>query len=185
MLIPVKNHPALICEQKNHKILIISDLHLGWELNLIQKGIHIPSQTKRIQDRLLHLLKITNPDTLMILGDIKHSIAKTKLSEWQDIPEFFKTIKTQIDKIEILRGNHDGNLEPLLDPTIQLHPSSGVALNNVGLFHGHTWPAKKLLKCSTIVMGHMHPTVSFYDRFRFYITSPVWIKASCNPKQLR
>jgi putative SbcD/Mre11-related phosphoesterase len=183
MLTPVKNYPALIYKQKKQKILIISDLHLGWELNLIQKGIHIPSQTIRIQNQLLHLLKTTKPDTLTILGDIKHTIAKAKLSEWQDIPLFFKTIKTEINKIEILRGNHDGNLEPLLDPAIQLHPSSGITLNNVGLLHGHTWPAKKLLECNTLVMGHVHPTVSFHDQLGFHITSPVWIKAKCNPKQ--
>lgn len=184
MLTPVKNYPALIYKQEKQKILIISDLHLGWELNLIQKGIHIPSQTRRTQDKLLHLLSITDPNTLIILGDVKHTIAKAKLNEWQDIPEFFKNIKTRINKIEILRGNHDGNLEPLLDPTIQLHPSSGITLNNIGLFHGHTWPAKKLLECNTLVMGHVHPTVSFYDQLGFHITSPVWMKAKCNPKQL-
>ncbi len=184
MLTPVKNYPALIYRQENQRILIISDLHLGWELNLIQKGIHIPSQTRKTQNKLLHLLSITDTDTLIILGDVKHTIAKAKLSEWQDIPEFFKAIKTRINKIEILRGNHDGNLEPLLEPTIKLHPSSGITLNNIGLFHGHTWPAKNLLKCNTIVMGHVHPTVSFYDQLGFKITSPVWIKAKCNSKQL-
>ncbi|MDH5494538.1 MAG: hypothetical protein OEY24_02385, partial [Candidatus Bathyarchaeota archaeon] len=83
-----------------------------------------------------------------------------------------------------IRGNHDGNLEPLLPPTVQLHPSTGITLNTVGLFHGHTWPAKKTLKCSTLVMGHVHPTVAFRDPFGFRITTPVWIKAKCITEKL-
>lgn len=184
MLIPIKNHPALIHKQKGHKTLIISDLHLGWEFNLIQKGIHVPSQTQKIQDKLLQLVNMTEPNTLIILGDVKHTIAKAELGEWRDIPKFFKAIKTKVDKIEIIRGNHDGNLEPLLEPTIQLHSSTGIIINSIGLFHGHTWPAKKLLKCTTLVMGHVHPRVSFRDRVGFYMTSPVWIKTKCDRKKL-
>jgi len=184
MLTPIKNYPALIHKQKEQKTLIISDLHLGWELNLIQKGIHVPSQTQKIQDELLQLIDITEPNKLTILGDVKHTIARAGLVEWQDIPKFFKAIKTKVDKIEIIRGNHDGNLEPLLEPTIQLHPSSGIASNAVGLFHGHTWPAKQLLECTTLVMGHVHPTISFRDRIGFRITSPVWVKAKCDAKKL-
>lgn len=184
MLTPIKNYPALIHKQKGQKTLIISDLHLGWELNLIQKGIHVPSQTQKIQDELLQLIEITEPNKLIILGDVKHTIARAELIEWQDVPKFFKAIKTKVDKIEIVRGNHDGNLEPLLEPTTQLHPSSGIASNDVGLFHGHTWPAKQLLECTTLVMGHVHPTVSFRDRIGFRTSSPVWVKAKCDSKKL-
>jgi putative SbcD/Mre11-related phosphoesterase len=184
MLTPVKNYPAFLYKHKQHKTLIISDLHLGWEINLARKGIYVPSQTSKICQKLLQLINMTKPDTLIILGDVKHTIAKAESGEWQDIPEFFKTIKTKIKDIQIIRGNHDGNLEPLLPPTIQLHPSIGIPLNAIGLFHGHTWPGKKLLKCSTLVMGHVHPTVAFRDPFGVRITTPVWIKAKCITEKL-
>jgi len=184
MLTPVKNYPAFLHKQKQQKTLIITDLHLGWEINLARKGIHVPSQMLKICQKLLQLINITKPNTLIILGDIKHTIAKAESGEWRDIPEFFQTIKTKIEDIQIIRGNHDGNLEPLLPPTIQLHPSTGIPLNTIGLFHGHTWPAEKLLKCSTLVMGHVHPTVAFRDPFGFQITTPVWIKAKCNTEKL-
>ena len=185
MLEPIKNHPALLHSKNKHKTLIITDLHIGWEINLIQKGIHVPSQMPKIRQKLLQLIDSTNPDTLIILGDIKHTVAKAESGEWHDIPEFFKSIKTKINDIQIVRGNHDGNLEPLLPPHIKLHPSTGIALNTVGLFHGHTWPSRKLLKCTTLIMGHAHPTIAFHDPLGFQITTPAWIKVQCNNEQLK
>ena len=184
MITLVKDYPALLHKQKQHKTLIIADLHLGWEINLAKKGIHIPSQMPKILQKLLQLMNKTKPNTLIILGDVKHSVVKAEPSEWRDIPEFFKTIKTRVNDIQVIRGNHDGNLEPLLPPTVQLHPSTGITLNTTGLFHGHTWPAKKLLNCNTLIMGHAHPTVAFRDFLGFRITTPVWIKAKCNTEKL-
>ncbi len=184
MLIPIKNYPALLYKQKQQKTLIIADLHLGWEINLAKKGIHVPSQMPKIRQKLMQLVNKTKLDTLIILGDVKHTIAKAESAEWRDISEFFETIRTKIRDVQIVRGNHDGNLEPLLLPTIQLHPSTGIALNTTGLFHGHTWPAKKLLKCTTLIMGHVHPTAFFRDSLGFQITKPVWIKCKCSAEKL-
>ncbi len=184
MLTPVKDFPALLHKQKQERTLIIADLHLGWEINLIRKGIHVPSQMPKIRRKLLQLTSVTKPTSLVILGDVKHTIAKAEPGEWRDIPEFFETINAKISNIQVIRGNHDGNLEPLLSPNIQLHPSTGIPLNNAGLFHGHTWPSKKLLKCNTLVMGHAHPTVAFRDSLGFRITVPVWVKAECNTEKL-
>jgi putative SbcD/Mre11-related phosphoesterase len=184
MLTPIKNYPALLHTQKQHKTLIISDLHLGWEINLAKKGIHIPSQMPKILQKLLQLIETAKPNTLVLLGDVKDTIAKAETSEWHDVPEFLETIETKINDVQIIRGNHDGNLEPLLPPTMQLRPSTGITLNTTGLFHGHTWPAKKLLNCSTLIMGHVHPTVALRDSLGFQITTPVWIKAKCDAGKL-
>jgi putative SbcD/Mre11-related phosphoesterase len=184
MITPIKDYPAFLYKARHQRTLIIADLHLGWETSLARKGIHIPSQMPKIQRKLLHLAEIVKPDSLMILGDVKHTIAKAERGEWQDVPDFFKSIETQIEKIQIVRGNHDGNLEPLLLPTIKVYPSTGTTIGNVGFFHGHTWPAPKLLACSTIVMGHVHPTVAFRDYLGLRITSPAWIKASLDAKKL-
>ncbi len=180
MLNPVKNYPALLYTKRQQKTLIIADLHLGWEFNLTQKGIHIPSQTTKILRKLLEIIGLTSPKTLVILGDVKHTIAKAEPGEWKDVPEFFEALRARILDIQIIRGNHDGNLEPLLPQNMELHPSTGMTLNSLGLFHGHTWPAKKLMNSSTLIMGHVHPTISFRDAQGFQITTPVWIKIKLN-----
>jgi putative SbcD/Mre11-related phosphoesterase len=184
MLKPVRNHPALLYRQKRHKTLIIADLHLGWEINLAQKGIHLPSQTEKLLDKLLCLIGDTEPDSLFVLGDAKHTIAKVESREWQDIPKFFQTISSKVKDIHIIRGNHDGNLEPLLPQNVQLHPSTGTTLNGMGLFHGHSWLGKKLLECSTLLMGHTHPTVLLYDFLGYRMSTQVWIKAQCSTETL-
>lgn len=184
MLTPVENYPAILHERGRHRTLVIADLHLGWEISLIRRGIHVPSQMPKIRRKLIQLINDAAPQTLIILGDVKHTIAKAEPGEWHDIPEFFKAVEPEVGEIRIVRGNHDGNLEPLLPPTIKLHPSSGTTLNGVGLFHGHTWPAKKLLERNTLIMGHVHPTVAFRDSIGFRIATPVWVKVKCNVDKL-
>lgn len=184
MLIPVENYPAILHEHGRHRTLVIADLHLGWEVSLVRKGIHVPSQMPKIRRKLIQLIEGTAPQTLIILGDVKHTIAKAEPGEWHDIPEFFEAVEPEVSEICIVRGNHDGNLEPLLPPTVKLHPSSGTILNGVGLFHGHTWPARKLLECNTLIMGHVHPTIAFRDSIGFRIVTPVWVKAKCNVNKL-
>lgn len=185
MLIFVKDYPAILYKERDDKTLVIADLHLGWELSLAKKGIHIPSQMPKIREKILQLIDMTTPDTLIILGDVKHTIAKPKPSEWQEIPEFFNVLKNKVNNIQIIKGNHDGNLKPLLPQKLQLHPSTGLVIGDVGLFHGHAHPAERLLNCSTLIMGHIHPIVTFRDRFGFRISTQVWIKVEYNPESLK
>lgn len=147
---------------------------------LAEKGIHIPTQTLRLLKNLLTLISTYKPDTLLILGDIKHTVAKAELGEWQDIPEFFNQLKNHIKEITLIRGNHDGNLEPLLPENIKLQPATGTTVDGVGLFHGHKWPSPTLLKCETLMMGHVHPVLAFKDPAGFRITRQVWIKVKCD-----
>lgn len=184
MISPVRPHPALLIRRKKERILVIADLHIGWEMALTQEGVHIPSQTHKLLNKLNQLIKTTKPTTLIFLGDIKHSVATTQLGEWQDIPNFFEAINKKIPEIKVIPGNHDGNLEPLLPKNIQILPSTGTTIGTIGLFHGHTWPAPQLLKCKTLVIGHIHPIVMFYDPLKFRVTRQVWVKANCNSAQL-
>jgi hypothetical protein len=151
---------------------------------LSEKGIHVPTQTSRLLKKLKELISAYKPEKLLILGDVKHTVATAELSEWQDIPDFFNDLKREIKEIMVIRGNHDGNLEPLLPENIKVLSATGIAIGEVGFFHGHRWPSPALLKCKTLVMGHVHPVVAFQDPAGFRITKQVWIKAKCNGIQL-
>jgi len=169
---------ALIKTQKT-KILLISDPHIGWENKLQEKGIYIPSQTSKILDKLIVLIDNYKPEKLVILGDVKYTVIKTELGEWRDIPEFFDRLLTHVKDIAIIRGNHDANLEPLLSDRVTLFPATGAIIGDVGLFHGHKWPSPELLKCKTLIMGHIHPVVVFRDPAGFKATKQVWMKINC------
>ncbi|MFQ6073747.1 MAG: metallophosphoesterase, partial [Candidatus Bathyarchaeia archaeon] len=160
------------------------DLHIGWEVALAQEGVYIPSQTPRILNKLRRIVKKVKPTHLLFLGDVKHTVAKVELREWRDIPNLFETLERSVPSIQVVPGNHDGNLEPLLPETVTLLPASGVKIGDVGLFHGHAWPAPELLGCRTLVMGHIHPTVTFRDPFGYRTTAQVWVKTRCNRTRL-
>jgi len=99
------------------------------------------------------------------------------MQEWKDIPEFFEDINKQVSNIQIILGNHDGNLEPLLPETVKITAPTGASFGDVGLLHGHAWPAPELLECKSLVTAHAHPTVAIRDPMGFRMTKQVFVKA--------
>lgn len=176
--------PAAIVKTQKTRTLLISDPHIGWELELQQKGIHVPSQTGKILDKLIAVLVEVKPDALVVLGDVKYSVMTSEFSEWRDIPEFFKQLQPYVGKISIVRGNHDANLEPLLPENVNMLPATGAVIGDVGVFHGHKWPSPELLGCKTIVMGHLHPVVVFRDPVGCRLTRQVWMRADIDSEAL-
>jgi hypothetical protein len=184
MLTLLMPHPAALIKTAKKKTLVIADPHLGWELALQEKGIHVPSQTPKLLKKLVALLSKYKPDVLLILGDVKYTVVASEPGEWRDIPDFFSEIKKHVAEVDIVRGNHDANLEPMLPENIKLHPATGIIVDDVGLFHGHKWPSPALLGCKTLIMGHLHPVVVFRDPAGFKLTRQVWMEADCNTEAL-
>jgi putative SbcD/Mre11-related phosphoesterase len=184
MLTLLLPYPAALIKTAKKRTIVIADPHIGWETALQAKGIHVPSQTPRILNKLVALLEEHKPDQLLIIGDVKFTVVKSELGEWHDIPDFFNQLQKHVSDISVIRGNHDANLEPLLPEKVKLLPATGVVVGDVGLFHGHKWPTPALLKCKTLVMGHVHPTVVFRDPSGFRVSNQAWVKAKCNTEQL-
>ena len=183
-LVPIRPEAAVLLKKGDERVLVISDLHIGWEVALAQEGFHVPSQTSKFLKRLSRLIRTQKPTRLIILGDVKHTIARIEMEEWRDVPNFFEELSRIVPKIQVIPGNHDGNLEPLLPENIDLLPSTGIILGDVGLFHGHTWPHPEMLKCRSLIIGHVHPVVTFRDPTGFRITRQVWVKSECNAPEL-
>ena len=182
---PVVDQPALLLENNGERVLVIADLHLGWEVTLAHQGIHVPSQVPRLLEKLRKILVDTHPKLLVLLGDVKHAVSKVELEEWKYVPEFFDSLVEIIPDVEVVPGNHDGNLEPLTPPSVKINKSNGMVLwDSVGLFHGHAWPAPPLLGCKFLVMGHLHPVVVFKDPLGFRITRQAWVRAKSDGNKL-
>jgi len=184
MIKPITPYPALLAVSKNERTLIVADLHIGWEVPLTKEGVHVPSQTAKLQEKLLKIIKRVKPTTVLLLGDVKHTIAKAEVEEWRDVPEFFEALTGAVEKIMVIPGNHDGNLEPLLPENVKILPLTGIKIEDTGFFHGHTWPSPELLECKSLVIGHLHPVIVLRDPLGFKITSHVWVKAKCNGVKL-
>jgi len=182
---PIGSEPALLLRHKSERVVVLGDLHIGWEVTLAQQGIHIPSQTGKMLQRLLAIIDAVEPTRLLMLGDVKHSVTGAELEEWRDVPEFFEALLKRVPTIQIILGNHDGNLEPLTPSKVELIPSTGIALwKRFGLFHGHAWPAPEVIGCETLILGHLHPAVTLRDALGYRLTRPAWVMAPCDSRKL-
>jgi len=184
LLKPISPYPALLLIKDSEKYLVIADLHLGWEASLAERGVHIPLQANKLLKRIERIISAEKPDCLIILGDVKHTVEKIELEEWRNVPAFFESLLKKISCIKVVPGNHDGNIEALLPEEVELESQKGIMIGDVGLFHGHAWPDIGMLSCKTLVIGHIHPVISFRDPMGFRITSQVWVRAPCNPETL-
>jgi putative SbcD/Mre11-related phosphoesterase len=173
---PVFGEPLLLVDGKE-RVLVAADIHLGLEYELWLGGISIPSQTEKILKRLKKSLAATKPDRLLLLGDVKHNIPRTSWQERKEVPSFLRSLAEDV-RLDIVPGNHDGGLADLAPGGSRVHSPSGIIIDGIGYFHGHTWPGKELLKAKLMVAGHIHPAVRLKDPVGFLPNRRVWARAA-------
>ncbi|RLF13259.1 MAG: hypothetical protein DRJ62_00295 [Thermoprotei archaeon] len=155
----VTGHPAsIVTTSRGKRVMTISDIHIGLEYELRSYGFNLPSQTTKILERLEHLLKKVKPDLLVILGDVKHAIAKYTRKIRRDVETLLKMLIDIGVEVKVVLGNHDGSLKVDQD-LVSLEPPSGTVIDDVGFIHGHAWPRREVLVAELIVMGHLHPSL--------------------------
>ncbi|MCX8204227.1 MAG: metallophosphoesterase [Candidatus Nezhaarchaeota archaeon] len=181
MLKIVPGEPVAVIEGLE-KVLIAADLHIGFERELAQLGINIPSQVEKLFTKLQRIISRVKPDRVILLGDVKHGVPAITDQEWSDLPVFFERLIELGVKVEVILGNHDGGLEPLTPRQVEIHDSRGITIEGVGLIHGHAWPSSKLLKCKVLLMGHNHPVIEFRDQLGFREVAPTWLSMEVNAK---
>jgi uncharacterized protein len=173
---PVFGEPLLLVEGKE-RVLVAADLHLGLEHDLWLGGISIPSQTEKILKRLKNSLVAIEPDRLLLLGDVKHNVPKTSWQERKEIPSFLRSLAEEV-RLDIVPGNHDGGLADLAPNGSRVHLSSGLIIDGIGYFHGHTWPDREILKAELLVAGHIHPAVRLKDPIGSSPNRRAWARAA-------
>ena len=89
---PLLDEPAMVVESE-YKILVLADLHLGIEVELRQKGIHIGSQTDKLLERAIKCVKAVEPDAILLLGDIKHVVPQMSFADRKEVPFFFAQLR--------------------------------------------------------------------------------------------
>ena len=125
----IDSEPALIVEEER-KNLVISDLHIGFEhkFSSNKNTIENNSSIKDIISNVKKIIKKENPDTLILLGDVKSSIQNITKTEWNDVPYFFEEIKNSLDII-LIPGNHDSNIDRLIPNDVTLIGSKGMIIS--------------------------------------------------------
>ena len=178
----IDSEPALILEEKR-KNLVISDLHIGFEhkfssnKNMVRKN----SSINEIISNVTKIIKKENPDTLILLGDVKSSIQSITDLEWKDIPYFFEEIKNSLEVI-LVPGNHDSHIDRLIPNDVTVISSKGMILDDVLLTHGHTMPSKNYSSVNNIIMGHIHPV--YFDKNSLLNGERIWISIKSDKSKI-
>lgn len=171
--LPVPDHPLLRIPELS--AICGGDLHIGLEAEFSEKGVHVPSQTFRMLEEIISIRE--SEKRLILLGDIKHQVPFSSSQEYREIPAFLSKLTSAFESVEIVKGNHDGNIESFL-PTcgVKIHPSTGFEQDGFGFIHGHTWPSEKVMSCSVLIMAHNHPAVMLEDNLGKTHTESCWLR---------
>lgn len=167
---PIHDVPAL----RVNNSVAIGDLHIGVETHLFRKGFHLESRTWNMYDAIMDM--DDDISRLIVIGDVKDSVPGSSRQEYREIPDFFEKLLERFDIIDVVRGNHDTNIEEFLPRRVRVSPASGLVVDDVGFVHGHTWPSDKVMRSSALVMAHNHPTVMFMDDIGRTSTEPCWLR---------
>jgi putative SbcD/Mre11-related phosphoesterase len=176
----ITNYPAVLVGDT----LVIADLHIGVEFEFYSAGIKIPSNTDKMKETIIKLIKITKAKNLLIVGDIKHKVPGISKQELREIPSFLQTLSDFV-KVEIILGNHDGGLKDYIPDNVKLHTSKGLLKNDCYFLHGHTWPSPAFIKCSYLFVGHEHPQIEFCDALGYRFTEQVWVHAELEKEKIK
>lgn len=150
---------------RDKKILIISDLHIGYEESL---QISIPNlQYKIILKELEEIFKKTGKlDKIIILGDLKHEFGKISGQEWKETSELISFLQKKTDKIILIKGNHDKMLEPIARNK-NLEVKEIYINEEFGFLHGNKNYSEIMdKKIKLIFLGHLHPAISIRENVK-------------------
>ena len=178
----VPSKPALILDGEK-KNLIITDIHIGFENSMASNEIFI-GKNSTINETISEISEIIdseNPDSVILLGDVKSSVKSIGKSEWDEVPKFFEEIRKKCD-VTLIPGNHDANIQRLVPDNISMISSTGMVEENILLTHGHTMPSENFSHVDKIIMGHLHPV--FFQEDSVINGQRVWVSIKTEKEKI-
>lgn len=181
---PVAGAPAATLDLAGERALAVADVHAGVEVGLrYERGVEFPSNADERRDRLLDLLARTRADRLVVLGDMAHRIGGPRGVEEDELRALVDAVTARVP-LTLVPGNHDGGLAAAFGDRdrVEVTPAAGVRRGEVGLCHGHTWPARDPLSAATVCVGHEHPAVRLVDEVGGARVERAWLRGRLRPE---
>jgi len=151
---------------KKEQILIIEDIHLGYEESLSQQGVLVPRfQLEETIKRLEKILKKLKIKEVVITGDLKHEFGKILYTESRDTLQFLDFLLKKY-KVTIIKGNHDTILTYIVQKR-DIELKQYYKINNFFICHGDRLMENlDFFNSNTIIIGHEHPAISISKNSR-------------------
>ncbi len=190
---PLLSSSLIIETEKYGKLLLIADTHVGYEVELLMKGIRVPRQTKRMVDHYIGLVERENVNSIAILGDVKHEIA-TAVETFRDVEVFIMELAERVERLILLQGNHDGLLDKIVEKlslrNVEYYDSRGILIEsrdgkNILLIHGNAKPRiEDIIRADYLVMGHTHPAITIRDVVGYTVREAVIVRAELSKREV-
>ena len=157
--IEIKNKALWLPKQK---ILIIADLHIGYEEALFEQGILVPRMMfKEMKNEIKKLLKL-KPKLIIINGDLKHEFGYISRQEWHETSDILNLLLEK-SKVILIKGNHDSVLKPIAKKK-NLDVRNFYCIHDVCILHGHKiFLDKRISDCKILIIAHEHPAISIQE----------------------
>ncbi|MBI4894928.1 MAG: metallophosphoesterase [Candidatus Aenigmarchaeota archaeon] len=168
----ITNKPAMIIENRKERYLLIGDLHLGLTSEWRRKGVSAYSQVKDFISKISEMKKQTKASHLVMIGDVKHKVTGISWQEEHEIPEFLSLLEKMFKKVIIIKGNHDGHIEKLIEKKSKVKVVKSLIIGEYFITHGHR---KVKTRKKYIIIGHNQPAVKLRDRIGASYTIPCWV----------
>ena len=188
MLKIIPGEAAIVFSSASDSTLLISDLHLGLEKEMAKRGFRLPAYSVKMVERVKDTAEKYGANRLTVLGDVKHTVGKVEDIDWGVIPWFFDTMLDLFEAVDVVPGNHDGNIKTVLPQRVTLHTSKGMVLGKgrgrIGVAHGHAWPSEEAIATRNLVIGHSHFTYEMRDSLGSRTREAVWVRAEYDMAEL-
>jgi uncharacterized protein len=172
----VYDEPAMIAKSGRSEYLVIADLHIGMEIRLSKRGVHLFNATDRMAERVIRIMRDFSLRNLIILGDVKDSILYPERAEIGLLKNFFSQIADF--NVSIVGGNHDAHLGEIINRDVQKE----LVVGKFGFIHGNRNPTEKMMMLDYIVSAHDHIAVSIREKSGVVYEQKAWALYKLNRK---
>jgi hypothetical protein len=156
---------CLVVEEAGEKILVIGDLHLGYEESLNSRGVFV-SRTM-FAEGVTYLESVFRDvgsvNFVVLLGDIKHEFGKITNQERADVLRLLDFLSGKCKEIILIRGNHDKTLQFIVKNK-EIEVRDYFVFGKYCFLHGDKdFEEIYDKKIKFWIVGHAHPAVRITD----------------------
>jgi len=159
---------CLLLEEEGEGVLVVGDLHLGYEESLNVSGVSFSE--KMFNEMIVYFdsvfEKIGKVDKIVLLGDVKHDFSGNTKQEWNSVLKLFDYLLLHCKKIIVTKGNHDNYLKAIAGKR-SIEVLDCYIWQNVAFVHGNKEYSEMTDKnVEYWVIGHGHPAIKIRDEVK-------------------
>lgn len=167
---------AVLIEEKGKRILVVSDLHIGYFESLRKKGVLVPGGEEEVKEiKEIFESDKKGIDMLVVLGDLKHEFGKVYNEERRQFLELKEFLDKGKCELVIVKGNHDVLLS-YIGELNGVKIVENFIFGKYAFLHGDKEVKETMgAEVKVWLIGHGHPAVRVSDgnkeeKFKCFLT---------------